>query len=375
VLERLEATRGLLYDMHGNAEGGLRELMVMRFDATASVEARIESLESRGRNPDLASALYDVLAFVKDPASIPWLERRLRSKVIADRYLPAWHGGGQWEWLTGRDRWIAFFQRAIENETRPERRVEYVWILSSFDDPEVRSFFIAREKSAADPREVLLVEAYLRQHGLPIDDSRITAAVARLKSGTANRDLLLSTASELRHEAFVPYLIDTLDVADQYVYPANYQSQDLLEAITFQRGIAGKRAWKAWYAMHLGEGHSRWVEAAIASFRQGLERDPAGALASFDKAIYRWNDIDALPLVRDDLLPRAAFHDDIAGWINLTYTGANRERLAPIAKVLAEHPERLQDWARQLLIERKFLPDPAPPLTWRQYVQQSNSHV
>ena len=68
-----------LVDMHGNAHGALRQLEVLRFKGTAAVQAGIDRMESDSQRAAQVRALYGVLGFVKDPASIPWLEKKLRS--------------------------------------------------------------------------------------------------------------------------------------------------------------------------------------------------------------------------------------------------------------------------------------------------------
>lgn len=61
------------FDMHGNAIEELQGLMKYRFEATLPICRELDRPKLARR---YAEALYDVLAFVKDPAGIPWLERR-----------------------------------------------------------------------------------------------------------------------------------------------------------------------------------------------------------------------------------------------------------------------------------------------------------
>ncbi|HZR03538.1 MAG TPA: hypothetical protein VFA81_10240 [Burkholderiales bacterium] len=237
-----------LIDMHGNAQGPLLQLEVLRFKATAAVQAGIDRTESDPQRASLVRALYKVLGFVKDPASIPWLEKKLRSpqrQSIYDNYMWHWQDGigfgfgnnegfGGWPWLKGRDQWIAFFIAAHNIEPSPDRRVGLMNILKGFDDPAAMQFFRAQRETAQDPREILLIEAYLHQHDVQVDGARIATAVNALKGNPANRDLLVGTADALRHEAFVPYLIDTLDVAEPNVFPFRYLSEDVLQDVTFR---------------------------------------------------------------------------------------------------------------------------------------------
>jgi hypothetical protein len=378
-----------LFDMHGNAHGSLLRLMALRFDATAAVEGGIDRLKRNPQKARLVAALYRVLGFVKDPASVPWLEAQLHSpqrQLVYDDYMGNWQDGigygfgnnrgfGGWRWLTGRDRWIAFFIASHNTAPSADRRVELMNILKGFDDPPAMQFFLANRKIARDPREILLIEAYLHQHDMPVDGKRIASAIRTLSHGTRNRYLLIGTADALRHEAFVPYLISTLGVPEGNVAPRDQLSQDVLEDITFELDIQDRTGWNAWYSKHRGESRDQWVQAAVDSFRKRLARDPKGAKQWFaEKALYRWNDTIVLPLIRSELLPRAEFHSGIAGWINMTYTEFYRPQLKPVADVLARHPEQLEDWARELLMEHGFVPLPKPE-TWEDYVQWSNRRM
>jgi hypothetical protein len=75
-----------------------------------------------------------------------------------------------------------------------------------------------------------------------------------------------------------------------------------------------------------------------------------------------------------ELLPKAEFHSEIAGWINMSYTEFRRPRLKPIADELAKHPEELEDWAKNLMMERGFI-RPPHAITWEKYVAWSNMRM
>jgi hypothetical protein len=215
----------------------------------------------------------------------------------------------------------------------------------------------------------------LGQHDVSVDEARIATAIDALKGDRRNHDLLVGMADALRQEAFVPYLIGSLNIAEEHIIPPQYFSQPVLQSITFELNIESKDAWNAWYSKHRTEARTQWVKSAIASFKERLARDPAGAKDWFaKKASYRWNNLDALALVRNELLPRAEFRNEIAGWINMTYTEFRRARLKPVADELARRPDELEDWARRLLMERGFIPNPQTP-TWEEYVMRSNMHV
>ena len=120
ALEKLEPSS--YYDMHGNVHNQLQALMIDRFSATREIIQNIDRFERAKQLPDLVSALYDVLGFVKDPAAIDWLRGKVAESdrnFFYTRYLPKWHdmieGYGTWEWLEERERWIQLFYRDLRS--------------------------------------------------------------------------------------------------------------------------------------------------------------------------------------------------------------------------------------------------------------------
>lgn len=103
-LEKIDP--GVYFDMHGNAHEYLQELMIARFRVTHEITRSINRLERDGGHPELVGALYRVLGFVKDPASIDWLTTRVASPsgsaLFYAHWLPRWqdttdvmeHGNG-----------------------------------------------------------------------------------------------------------------------------------------------------------------------------------------------------------------------------------------------------------------------------------------
>lgn len=379
ALEHDDSDDAYLYDMHGNADQRLQQLMVLRFDATAAVMQAIDRLEGDRRQAKLRAALYDVLGFVKDPASIDWL----RTKVYSDTdafyrdYLPAWRGTidgfGSWEWLTGRNRWIAFWREAFDGETLPERRIELLCVLCQFDDPSVVSFFETRRSLASDPKEVLLTESYLDSHDVRADDKRVQWAVDSLARSPGNRDFLITMARHLRHKAFVSYLVDNADAQEPNAFPPYYHAERALQAITFECAMHGKVAWQRWYAAHGQEDRHQWTERATSAFREKLARNPVAAANEFDHVVYCWNEIALLPFVETELARHTELHSAIAGWINLTYTDAYRERLRPLAERIGKGGH-IDDVARRLLQERGYLPG-GRKRTWAETVEVANMRV
>jgi hypothetical protein len=377
----------VLRDYHGNANNRLQCLMVLRFSATDAITTAIDQLESDPKHEALTQALYRVLGFVKDPASIPWLRTKLaspRRAQVLDHWLYEWQsfvgigfgnneGFGNWPWLTGREHWIALMKEIHAESEDAVSRLIVLNVLKGFDDHDVRAYF--REVSAADRSsdEWLLAHAYLVQHGDRPDTRRIEWAISALAGDPVHRDLLLGTADALRHEAFVPYLIDTWDVARPNVMPASYDSRIMLEKVTYAVGPDSAQAWRTWFEAHGNRTRDDWVNEALASFRALRERDAAAARIAFDQLTYRWNDAAALPLIRE-LLDDPAYHSRLAGWLNMTYTPHLREQLTPIANVLTARPHQLEDWARDLLRTRGFLPSPTPE-TWEDHVRGSNLRI
>src|SRR4029079_18089680 len=158
------------------------------------VEAGTDRMEHDPRRRALVSALYRVLGFVKDPVSTASLERKLLTsevRTVHEEYMPAWHTGigfgfgndegfGAWPWLAGREQWLAFFIEAHATAPYGVRRWELRGVWKGCDDPAAMQFFESERRTASDPRESLLIEAYLHQHDLEVDDDRIASAVKAL---------------------------------------------------------------------------------------------------------------------------------------------------------------------------------------------------
>ena len=116
------------------------------------------------------------------------------------------------------------------------------------------------------------------------------------------------------------------------------------------------------------------VGPALDAFRLLLRADEDAALQRFEDAVYRWNDIAILTFIESELVSRPKFHSAIAGWINLTYSPALRTRLEPLARQITADPNALEDWARNLLRGRGFLPSDRVD-SWETYVRMKNTRV
>lgn len=381
LIARLKSGRSHdpLFDMHGNANQDLQSLMVLRFGATNDVMHDIDRIKGDSHHASLRAALFGVLGFVKDPASIEWLREKRRSDTDSfyRDYLPQWRvrldGFGGWQWLTGRDRWIAFWLEVLQQESSPDRRVDLLSVLGQFDDASVLSFFRARRIAATDPKEVLLVESYLDAHAWPANGDRVVWAVGALRGSPKNNDFLISIAAGLRHEAFVPFLVGVSDKAESNAFPPYYTAERGLQTITFQCNLHGKAAWQVWYAAHDREGRAGWMGSAVDAFRTELAQSPKEAARHFQKLAYCWNEISMLAFVEGTLAPHAEFHSAIAAWINLTYSDFYRERLRPLAERIGAGGH-LEDWARLLLQERGYVSGRRNDI-WVEAVERANSRI
>ena len=379
LIARLAAMNDGYFDfMHGNAHSDLQELMMARFDATAAITRSIDRYERAGTTPELVKVLYYTLGFVKDPAAIEWLNDRVgiesRSHPFETVWLATWlnrdkltgdrrrltDGYGSWAWLEDRDRWIAFFIRAIERSASDERRALLLEILAGFEDPAVVSVF---NRVPVGPREILVTEYYWRVHGGgDPNDERMATAIDVLARDRANHKFLLMMAHALRHAAFVPYLIATLDrESERRAHPWN--AQETLEKITFDVRFRGREAWQQWFAAHGRAGRQAWLDDALSTMRRFLQEDEQIAEGFFERVRERWDDIALLPFIDQELSSRPAFRDDISLWIDLTDRPAYRSRLEPLARKLnLSDPFSERWWDRR-----------SDDTSWREYVRRLNS--
>jgi hypothetical protein len=243
-------------------------------------------------------------------------------------------------------------------------------VLCQFDDANVVSFFAARRVDAKDPKEVLVVENYLNAHGVPADGERVAWAVDALRHSSKDGDFLISIAGSLRHEAFVPFLVGVSDQAEPNSFPPYHAAERALQAITFECTLHGKPAWQSWHAAHGNESRAAWTRSAVDAFRADLGRNPREAAQRFEKLTYCWNEISMLPFVQDTLTQHKEFHSAIAGWINLTYSDFERERLRPLAERIGAD-QGIEDWARSLLQERGYVSG-SRKYTWADVVRMDN---
>jgi hypothetical protein len=374
------------FDMHGNAHDDLQALQLARFDATGEIIHAIDRLERQQRQADrteLLNALYTVLGFVQDPASIEWLRDKTRTTAgrsdrFYRRWLPMFAGGAggydRWDWLEERDRWIAFLIETFEREPREEWRAELLDVLVRLDNASVARFFATLNGRPLGHRETLIVETYERLHGRPGSDARLRAAIDALAPDRANHQVLIEAAHWLPHPAFVPFLARFVEreSEDRSTVPLR-SAQDALGGITFEV-LSGKEEWRRWLAAHGSEGREVWRLRAVEKMRGLLARDEKAAVEFFNRAIYYWDDMSLLPLIEQDMVTRPAFRSLVASWIAMVYRRPYHARLEPLARKLLPHVAWLDQWAREMLLGTGYIPGWEKG-KWADHVESENNYI
>jgi len=374
------------YDMHGNANQRLQVLMVGRFEFTTNICRELDSTDAK-LFPGYVAALYDVLATVKDPASIPWLERHLagsrRDQIFTD-WLPHWRtylrGAGTEDerWFAGREKWAAFFLKWAKSETQPEQRTAVLRTMQGWlNDPQTLAFFVQLEAdSKTSDEDLLTAQLFLQQQGQPFDAEKLQKVIKRLGNSERGRKILLEYANEMKHEAFVPWLLETVEENPE---EDSGNAQWVLEAITFRRDVQGRAAWQKWAGEHGKEGRKAWMEEASIQLLALAKTNLPAAQTFMDKAMYRWKGPIMLPTM-ERLADFKPLHNEIVGWINLTYNGARHhppqfcDQLRTLAlRIQKESEPDLADWAKRLMHDWDFLF--VDTTTWEEFIQMSNSRV
>jgi len=314
------------FDEHWNADKRIRAVLKRRYSGTEAVCKEIDRATGNGSREYLGM-LYYCLGYVKDPASIPWLERRLRegdSSLICEWWVRPWwaYPSGahrlQLKWLNEPDRWAAFFRQQARREQDTERRLALLKPLAGwFHDHETIQFFVELEKAPGTEGETLvLTQLYLRQHKQPFDAARLPAAIERVRLQQGGVERLLWYAEELRHEAFMPLLISLAPAIPvrEHIFDLPSHAQRALSNVTFRLDIVDQAGWQAWYANHRDENHEVWLRQAAVEFEAMADKDPKEARKFFEKAQYRWNDLALLPWIKRWTKFRY-LGDYLMGWI------------------------------------------------------------
>ncbi|MGD0897393.1 MAG: hypothetical protein ABR915_06120 [Thermoguttaceae bacterium] len=208
-----------------------------------------------------------------------------------------------------------------------------------------------------------MAQLYLYQHKHSFDAARLSSAIQKVRSQRGGDRILLGYARELRHEAFLPWLISLLRASgetDANGTPSEPRIklddvQCALEMITFRLDVVGRAGWQAWYEKHRSLAREAWLREAAAQFEALAEKDPTKAYDFFDKAVYRWNDRALLPYVQR-WAKYKFLHGNLIGWINLSYHPFWRADLRPLAeKIIEEDQGRLERWAQNIARDLGFI--------------------
>ena len=363
------------YDMHGNGCEEIRLLMKAQFTATSRLCDEIDDLRG-AKEIDLTEAFYDILGFVKDPTSIPWLESHLgkaEESFVYKSWLPRWRSILDWDvspatkkWLTGAGPWAAFFRRwVLRPDAAGHRRALLRVMVDWFHDPATVDLFAALEgMSGTEGEDLLQVQLYLQRHGRPIDLKRLQKTITDLDQSPGGAPILTDYAGKMRNEEFVSWLI---------VHAEDKEAQEALQSITFVWNLSGEGPWKAWMNAHGNEGRIAWLNAAVREFESDLSKDEFAAAATLGRAIYRWDDLLLLPAMTR-WATRPALGDEILGWIHLSYEPPYRERLRRLAsEVLRTSPHAKEGLGGDLLRRLGFLDDSED--TWDRFVDYSNRRI
>ena len=239
-------------------------------------------------------------------------------------------------------------------------------------DTNTLDFFTRIERSGKESGEELLVaELYLQQHGQTFDSARLASVIEQFPKTTESEEILLKYAGELRHQSFVPWLLQIVEEEPREKYG---NAQWVLEGITFRLDVRGRTAWNDWAAKHANETRAIWKEQAVSELLALAKTNLPAAQKFMSEANYRWNDVMLLADM-ERLAEFKPLHSEIVGWINLTYHQQPfvRARFRALAlKIQRESGDSLERWAKELMRSWDFLYEDKRPgknsfawTTWR----------
>jgi hypothetical protein len=225
------------------------------------------------------------------------------------------------------------------------------------------------------PEDLFLAQLYLLQHGKTFDEKKTRKAIEVTTLSGGQIKLLIEFGSEMRHEAFVPSLVELSEDSAE----ANYNTaQRALETITFLNEIRDRASWRQWANAHSNETRTVWIGEASSKLLELAKTNSQAAKEFFDKRTYTWNDPALLPTIQK-LIEFKALHSQIVGWINLTYARfphlpGLREQLRDLAvRIQAEGQDGLEVWAKRLMNGWDFLYEDKG--SWDQFVHMNNMRV
>ena len=232
--------------------------------------------------------------------------------------------------------------------------------------------------SKTGDEDLLTAQPFLQQQGRPLDADKLRKAIKRLGNSERGRKILLEYANEMKHEAFVPSLLETVEENPE---EDSGNAQWVLEAITFRRDVQGRAAWQKWAGEHGKEGRKAWTEEASTQLLALAKTNLPAAQTFMDKAMYRWNSPIMLPTMeRLADFKNHCISSEIVGWINLTYNDdyhhppqfSDQLRILAL-RIQKESEPDLKDWAKRLMYNWDFLCEDRT--TWEEFIHLSNSRV
>lgn len=372
--------RSWYFSMHGNACRPLRTLLGHRFEATSRICAELRTLASTPHDDELSSherALIHALGFVKDPQALTWLEESLadgRRRPQALAYVRTWRtflrgaSHSESKWITNPVRWSRFFRAQYDGESDRELRTLYLRAMQGWlHDAETLAFFrgLYRDTSALT-EERLLAATYLHQHGEAVDEPFILEAVRELRVNPEGARLLREFAEQIRHPAFVPFLIAQLRAG---IKSAGFT----LQVITFELDVSDPDDWSTWYRYNAHRTRKEWAALAGQEFLRRHAASPEDTDERLKFAIYRWKDPLFQPFALE-LAQHRELQQTLAGWINLTYRPHWRALLEEVAQKLTQDGvSHINRHHQKLLEQNDFLP--GDEFTWEEHIEHSNSRM
>ncbi len=349
------------FSVEGRPGAATRHLIAGRFEATAATMHEVDSAVQA--NP---RRLWIVLGIVKDPATIPWLREKLDAstshrELIYTAWLGPWQSGRAgtqytsryltYKWLSQADRdlWrpflIELYRRAADES---ERLACLRAIANCFHDPSTIGFF-KRLEQAANGRELSVAQSYLYDHGEPINEAKLRDWIDALRGDEKGRAILCYHARGLRHETFVPALIELLATR------SHDAALSALQRITFETDVRTKRQWEAWWKVHGQESRAEWIQTAARKLERVIEADPRKAAEQ--RAIdWHWQFPELAPQV-ERWLKFKELHPQIGIWIVRSYREHDRGVLSRMAEQLrSESWNALWPGTRKELGDLELLP-------------------
>jgi len=246
--------------------------------------------------------------------------------------------------------------------------------LLSFPDSQVRAWERRVRGRTTDPGTFLLIESARFQRGEAVEWPLVADQVRSLAREPANTPFLVELAKELRHELFVPFLLENYAFTHPYHGSGPTPAAHALMLIAMRHDLRDRAQWLQWWSRHRSHCRHEWMAERQDAFDALLEQDEAKALAYFQRAVYAWGDMAFLPYVERRLADRPAFRNELAGWVNLAYRPAHHAVLRRLVERLRVDEVGLEDWARRLLVERRLIPDDSPD-DWSRVVRRFNSRL